>query len=423
MRATPPDDPTFFYQADHLTCDGVPLSEIAASAGTPVYVYSAERLRANFARLERAVGERPHLICYSVKANGNLALGRLLAEMGAGADIVSAGELYRTRLMGIPAERVVFSGVGKRADEIEAAVEAGVRALNVESAGELELIGQVAERLRRRAPIAVRVNPDVDARTHPYISTGMREHKFGVPFEEARSLYDRAAAHPWLEPTGVQMHIGSQLVDPAPIVEAATQLLAFADGLRAAGMPIADLDIGGGLGVRYRDEQPRGPEALMAALGPLLDGKPYTLLLEPGRFLLAETGVLLTRVIYVKAGAGKRFVIVDAGMNDLIRPALYQAHHAIRPVHRAEAPTPDTLPADVVGPVCESSDFLALGRELPDIVPGDLLAVMTAGAYGFSMASSYNARPRPAEVLVDAGAFRTVRRRETLDDLVRHELE
>ena len=318
-------------------------------------------------------------------------------------------------------ERRVFAGVGKRADEIEAALIAGVRLFNVESEPELEAIAAIAGRLGRVAPVAIRVNPDVDARTHPYISTGMREHKFGVPFDAARQLYARAAADPHLDPAGVQMHIGSQLVDPTPIAEAAAQLIAFADALRADGLPIRDLDIGGGLGVRYHDEEPRGPEALAALLRPLLAGRDYHLLLEPGRFLLADAGALLTRVVYVKTTDERRFVVVDAAMNDLIRPALYSAYHQIVPVQRRDGAE---APADIVGPVCESSDFLARGRPLPPVAAGDLLLVLTAGAYGFTMASNYNARPRAAEVLVDGApaAARIVRRRETLADLVAQEI-
>ncbi len=408
----------FTYRGGELHCGPVSLRDIAAEAGTPVYVYSASAILERFLAYERAFADAPHLVCYAVKANGNLAVLKLLADAGAGFDIVSGGELFRVLKAGGDPSKVVFSGVGKTADEMALALRHGIHSFNCESLPELELLSQVASSLGSRARVAIRVNPDVDAATHPYISTGLRQHKFGIDIDQVERTYHKARLLPALLVEGVSCHIGSQILDTTPIEEAAAILLTLVEKLRAQGFAINALDLGGGLGVPYQAGQQR-PEisAFAGALRRLASGAGLTLMVEPGRSIVAEAGVLLTRVLYRKSGAAKEFVIVDAGMNDLIRPALYQAHHEILPV--AEAPA--AILADIVGPVCETGDFLAHARSLPDLHPGDLLAVATAGAYAFAQASNYNSRPRPAEVLVEENSFRIVRRRETYDDLIRGE--
>jgi len=403
-----------------LHAEDVPLEALARAHGTPLYVYSAATLTRHWKVLERSLAGLRHLTCYAVKANGNLAVLSHLARLGAGFDIVSGGELYRVIRAGGDPRKVVFSGVGKRDDEIAFALTAGVRVLDVESGGELGRVSVVARRLGVRAPIALRVNPDVDARTHPYISTGLRENKFGVPREEALRLYRLASRDPALLVKGVAMHIGSQITEVAPFRDAVARVRGLVRELEREGIAIGHLDIGGGLGIPYdpAGEAPPSPAAWGAALRTALRGFHGEVLLEPGRVLVGNAGVLLTRVLYQKRNGRRRFVVVDAGMNDLMRPAMYQAFHEIEPV---AAPADRQVTCDVVGPICESSDFLAKRRRLPEVAPGDLLCVRSAGAYGFSMSSQYNARPRAAEVLVDGEQVHLARRRETYADLVRGE--
>ncbi len=416
----------FEYRHGELYAEGVPVARIAEEVGTPVYIYSAATLRRHFRVFDEAFRDLPHLVCYSVKANSNLAVLRLLAREGSGADIVSGGELYRALKAGIPPERIVFSGVGKTEREMEEALSAGILMFNVESLGELETLSRVARKLDKPAPFAIRVNPDVDPRTHPYISTGLKKNKFGLPEEVAYQAYLKAREDPYLKPIGVDCHIGSQLTEISPFVEALRRLKALYLRLREEGLPLRYLDLGGGLGIVYGEEEPPPPEEYARALKAELSDLPdSTLILEPGRVIAGNAGLLVTRVLYVKShppkgeDPGRNFVIVDAGMNDLIRPAFYQAYHRIRPVK--EKPGKEVMKADVVGPICESGDFLARERSLPPVAPGDLLAVFSAGAYGFVMASNYNSRPRAAEVLVDGERFFVVRKRETYEDLVRLE--
>lgn len=408
-----------FHRKDGaLWADGVPLADIAAAVCTPVYVYSWPRVRERYAAMDAALGPVPHRICYAVKANSSLALLARLAELGAGFDIVSGGELARVLRAGGAPAGVVFSGVGKTQAEINVAIGHDIGCFNVESAAELERIDASARRLGRRVRIAVRVNPDVDARTHPYIATGLKESKFGVPAALARDLYRRAAASPALDVVGVGCHIGSQISALGPYQEALTMLLGLVDALAQDGVTLRHLDLGGGFGVRYADEPPFPLGAFGQLLAEALRGRDLTLVVEPGRFLVADAGVLLTRVEYLKAGPdGRGFAVVDAAMNDLIRPALYQAWHPVEAVAAcADAPAR----WNVVGPVCEGGDFLALDRELA-LTDGALLAVRGAGAYGFALSSNYNSRARAAEVLVDGDAFAVARRRETTDDMLRLE--
>jgi diaminopimelate decarboxylase len=409
----------FAYEADQLQCERVPLARIAAEVGTPTYVYSLAALRAAYHAYDRALADVPHLVCYAVKANDTLAVLRAFAREGSGFDIVSGGELVRALRAGADPKRIVFSGVGKRQEEMEAALQAGILMFNVESAAELETLAKVATRLGKRAPIAMRVNPDVDPKTHPYVATGLQKSKFGVGIGVALELYAKASEAPGLEVVGVDCHIGSQLTSLEPFVDAWARVRKLVGDLRAHGHTIRYVDLGGGLGIAYTEDRPPAPTEYGKAVADAVRGLDVTLLVEPGRSLVGNAGVLVTRVLYLKGGRSKTFVVVDAAMNDLIRPSLYQAHHAIRPVAR---PSGDTVIAvDVVGPVCESGDFLAQDRALPPLAAGDLLAVMSAGAYGFVMASNYNARPRPAIALVDGDRYDVVRTRETIGDLLRGE--
>ncbi|MGA3027608.1 MAG: diaminopimelate decarboxylase [Bryobacteraceae bacterium] len=409
----------FSWHDNALCCEDTPLAEIAHRAGTPCYVYSKAAILDRFHEYDRAFGDVPHKVCYAVKANSNLAVLRLLAEAGAGFDIVSGGELFRVLRAGAGPQSVVFSGVGKTAGEIEFALENGIHSFNCESEPELALIDALASRLGVKARVAVRVNPDVDASTHPYISTGLRENKFGIDIGEVVEVYRRAQTLPNLKLAGVSCHIGSQMLDAGPTLEAFERLLDLVQRLRAAGIPIRMLDLGGGLGVPYRSSDARpGIAAFIAAVREKVAGSDLYLMVEPGRSIVGEAGVLVTRVLYRKSNGGKQFIIADAAMNDLIRPALYQAHHEIVPVRRSGL---GAIVADVVGPVCESGDFLARGREIPNVLPGDLLAICTVGAYGFVQSSNYNSRPRAAEVLVDGAGWHVVRERETYEDLVRGE--
>ncbi len=405
----------FQYRDGRLCAEQVPLQTIAERHGTPCYVYSRATLERHWLAFDAALAGRPHLVCYAVKANANLAVLQLLARLGSGFDIVSAGELARVLRAGGDPRRVVFSGVGKRRDELEQALEAGIRCFNVESLPELERLNEVAGALHRRAPVALRVNPDIDPGTHPYISTGLRENKFGIDIESAAAVYVHAAALPHLHLVGVDCHIGSQLTGVAPFVDALRRVLDLVDRLSQRGIALAHLDLGGGLGIRYRDELPPLPADYAAALFETLGPRDYEILIEPGRAIVGNAGVLLTRVEYLKHGAHKNFAVVDAAMNDLLRPALYDAWQDIVPV--VPRGTGAELRYDVVGPVCETGDFLGRERHL-QLEEGDLLAVRSSGAYGFSMSSNYNARPRSPEVLVDGAEAYLVRRRETVDELM-----
>jgi diaminopimelate decarboxylase len=410
----------FRYSGQDLYCEDVPLADIARQAGTPAYVYSSAGILENYRAYDQGLGEVPHTICYAVKANSTLGVLALLARAGSGFDVVSGGELYRVMQAGGDPAKVVFSGVGKTAGEVEYALAQGIAMFNCESEPELALIDALAARRGVQAAVALRVNPDVDAATHPYIATGMREHKFGIGIEEAEAVYQRARAFRNLAVRGVSCHIGSQLMDTDPILAAADRVLALADRLRAAGLGISHLDLGGGLGVAYQAHE-QAPEirGFLGQLRARLPGGGFQVMLEPGRSITGRAGVLLTRVLYRKKAGGKEFVVVDAAMNDLLRPALYRSHHEIVPLRRSARPA---IVADVVGPVCETGDFLARDRKLANAAPGDYLAVCTAGAYGFVLASNYNSRPRPPEILVEGGAFRTIRARETYSDLVRGEV-
>lgn len=403
-----------------LVLDGVPLPEIAAAVGTPTYVYNAAVIRQRYAELDAALAPVPHRIAFAVKANSSLEVLRIFLELGAGADIVSGGEMQRALVAGFPADRIVFSGVGKTAPELDLAVAAGVGHVHLESTTELDLLAAAAARHRRKVRVGIRVNPDVTADTHPYISTGQGGIKFGVPSDQVLPLAREVANAEWLELDTIAMHLGSQLLDPAPYQAGIARLLELIRELERAGIDtISALDIGGGLGIRYRSESPLSPTEFAAAVLPQLAESGKTIVMEPGRYLTGTAGILLTTVLARKHSGGKEFVIVDAGMNDLVRPSHYQAYHDIVEVDEAGRPE---RTVDVVGPVCETGDFLALDRPLPVVEGGELLAVLGAGAYGFAMSSNYNSRPRAAEVLVDDGGYRVARKRETFDDLIRGEL-
>jgi len=411
--------PHFAYRQNELYAEEIPLAQIEAAFGTPTYVYSRSALSANLEAFQRVLASHPaganSLVCYAVKANSNLAILNLFARLGAGFDIVSGGELERVLAAGADAGKVVFSGVGKTEAEMEQALNAGILCFNVESAAELERLNLVACRLGKKAPISLRVNPDVDPKTHPYISTGLKTAKFGVPIEDALALYEKAAALPHLQVEGIDCHIGSQLLDPSPFVEALERVLQLLDALTARNIPIHHLDLGGGLGIRYRQQD--SEPSVDSYLRPLLDrlqGRGLKIILEPGRRLVGNAGLLLTRVEFLKPGEGKNFAVIDAAMNDLMRPALYEAWHEIQEVRRQ--PGSQTAVYDVVGPVCETGDFLGQDRALA-VAPGDLLAVMSAGAYGMAMSSNYNTRPRAAEAMVDGDKIHCIRRRETVAEL------
>jgi len=416
----------FNYRDGHLVCEACRAEDIARDAGTPCYVYSRQAIEANFRALAHAFAPASPLICYSVKANGNLAILRLLAELGAGFDIVSGGELYRAQRAGADPAKIVFAGVGKTRPEIRQALEAGVLMFNAESEPELAAIEAVAAERGLSAPVALRLNPDIDPKTHRHITTGKKENKFGVDLEAARALVARMPEWPHLRLVGYHAHIGSQVTDPKPHAASLGKLVDFACSVQPPGGAVEWVNIGGGFGIDYVPGQAPPPAAFAELLLPLLEAAPrrLKLIMEPGRFIVGNAGVLLTRVLYVKrSSAGRRFIICDAAMNDLIRPALYDAHHGVWPAasHRPPFEADGLAPADVVGPVCESGDCFAQDRPLPEVAEGDLLAIFSAGAYGFTMSSNYNARPRACEVLVDGAKARVVRRRETLDDLIRQE--
>ena len=410
----------FQYRSGHLHAEDVPLGEVERAFGTPCYVYSRATLERHWRAFDDAIGDYPHLVCYAVKANGNLAILNLLARLGAGFDIVSGGELRRVIVAGGDPGKTVFSGVCKQDWELEYALDAGVRCFNIESEGELESLSAAAGRLGAIAPVSVRINPDVDAGTHPYISTGLHHNKFGLPADAALAVYRQAMSDPNVRISGVACHIGSQLTDLGPYADALARMLDFIEALDREGIGVDHIDFGGGLGVRYHRESPPSPAEYWSVLSRQLAGRNLSLpvTIEPGRAIVGNAGILLTRVNSLKASRSTSFCIVDAGMNDLIRPALYRAHQEIVTVD--ERPETEAGLFDVVGPVCESGDFLGQGRQLR-AQPGDLLAVRTAGAYGMVMASNYNGRARPAEVMVDGDRFHLVRERETLADLYRGE--
>lgn len=412
----------FHYHGDKLFVEGVTAEDLVRAYGTPLYVYSEGAITGRFREFDAAFSGIDHLIAYSVKANGNLGILRLLSQLGAGADIVSAGELHRARLAGIPADRIVFSGVGKTVHELAAGLREGIYSFNVESENELRALAHLGETMGARAPIALRVNPDIETPTpHHYTRTGHKATKFGIPIEDAMRLYKLAKESKGLHIRGVDVHIGSQILDVEPYKLSLQRALELVDELRHSGIDLEYVDLGGGFGVSYEGEA--GPAAgdFAAALLPDLKKSGLRLVLEPGRFIMGPSGVLLTRVIYVKQNGGKTFVITDAGMNDLLRPSHYASYHEVAPAHLH--PERRQTAVDVVGPICETGDFLALDRTLQEPLDGELLALRTAGAYGFSMASTYNARVRPAEVMVSGETHRLIRKRETLDDLVRGELE
>lgn len=405
----------FQYRNGELHAESLSIEQIARDHGTPAYVYSRAALEAHYLAYARALENLPHLICYAVKANSNLAVLDVLARLGAGFDIVSAGELERVLRAGGDPAKTVFSGVGKQAAEMHRALEVGVRCFNVESESELDLLNEVAAEMGRRAPVSIRVNPDVDARTHPYISTGLKDNKFGVDINHAEALYGKAAELPNLQVIGVDCHIGSQLTEVAPFLDALDRVLALIDRLAGAGIRIRHLDIGGGLGVRYRDEIPPEPGTYVQAIRERLGDRRLELILEPGRSIAANAGILITRVLSLKCSEHRNFAIIDGAMNDLIRPALYSAWQAICAVTPRAGD--NARHYDLVGPVCETGDFLGKDREL-DLEAGDLLAVRSAGAYGFVMSSNYNSRNRPPELLVDGDQVHVVRRRESFADQV-----
>lgn len=411
----------FKNRRGEMVCEGVPLRRIAEAVGTPVYVYSHATLSHHYKVFDDAFSGIPHVVCYSMKANSNGSVIRTFTSLGSGVDVVSGGELARALAAGAPPSKIVYSGVGKQVREIEEAIRRGILMFNVESREELETIDAVAGRMRKRAPIALRVNPDVDPKTHPYISTGLKQNKFGIPIGQALKDYEWAGTRKHIEVVGIDCHIGSQLTEIAPFVDAAARIRILVERLLRKGLPIRLVDIGGGLGIPYDEELPPQPKQYADAILRAFSGLDVTLVLEPGRVLVGNAGVLLTRLLYTKESPPpkgeekKRFFIVDAAMNDLARPSLYGSFHAIAPVGRTAG---GKVTADVVGPICESGDFLAKDRRMPAVRPGDLLAVMSAGAYGFSMSSNYNSRPRAAEVMVSGGRFEVVRERESIRDLV-----
>ena len=410
----------FEYRQGELYCEQVSVSQIAKQVGTPCYIYSHATLTRHIEAYDSAFKNIPHLIAFAMKANSNLAILRLMAKEGTGVDIVSGGELFRALKAGVPASKIVFAGVGKNADEIRDALRAGILMFNVESSAEMHAINDVAASVGKIAPVALRINPDIDPKTHPYISTGLKKSKFGIAADRALEEFRVASTLQHIHVVGVHAHIGSQLTDVTPFVESLKKVLTLVNTLKGRGIEIRYLNIGGGLGITYSDEKPPLPHELADAISPLVQGLNLTLVMEPGRVIVGNAGILVTKALYDKIGESKRFVIVDAAMNDLIRPSLYSAYHDIRPVSEALLHRPKHL-VDVVGPVCESGDFLAKDRSLPEVKPGDLLAVMSAGAYGFVMASNYNSRPRVPEVLVRDSEVHVIRERESYDDLVRGE--
>jgi len=408
----------FSYKGNELYAEDVPVRLLAEKYGTPLYIYSYKTLLRHFKSYDEAYKDFPHIVCYALKANTNAAVLRLLAKYGCGADIVSGGELFRAMKAGIPSEKIVYAGVGKTEEEIRSALKAKILMFNVESEDELREIDRVAGRMRTKAPVALRINPDIDAKTHPYISTGLREHKFGISIEDALENYRLASRLKNIRVIGVQKHIGSQITEISPFVDALKKILVLLDELNRQKFDIKYLDIGGGLGITYADEKPPVPADIAKKLLPIINGRNITLIMEPGRSIVGNAGVLVTKVLYLKKGEGKEFVIVDAGMNDLMRPSLYDAYHHIIPVARKKR---NKIVADIVGPICESGDFLARGRKIDKVNRGEYLSVMSAGAYGMSMSSNYNSRPFVAEVMVNGETHSLIRKRGSYEDLIRNE--
>ncbi len=408
----------FQYKKGELYAEDVPVRELVAKFGTPLYIYSAATLKRHFDAYNEAFDGKRHIICFALKANSNSAVIRLFARQGSGADVVSGGELFRALKAGVPPKKIVYAGVGKTEDEIRYALKSRILMFNVESENELREIDRIAGEMKVKAPIALRINPDIDPQTHPYISTGLKKHKFGIPIENALEHYEFAAGLKNIAVIGIHKHIGSQLTKISPFVDSLKRLLLLIDELAKNSIKIDYLDIGGGLGITYLNEEPPQPKDLAKHILPLLDDRDVTVVMEPGRSLVGNAGILVTKTLYLKEGEEKNFIIVDAGMNDLMRPSLYDAYHHIQPVVKSRR---GTIIADVVGPICESGDFLAKDRELQKVRQGEYLAVMSAGAYGFSMSSNYNSRPRPAEVMVNGKDYALVRKRESSSDLLRGE--
>lgn len=408
----------FEYKNGELYSEDVPVANIAKAVGTPVYVYSYKTLERHFLVFDGAFKGIPHITCYSCKANSNIAILRVMGGLGGGTDIVSGGELYRALQAGISPQKIVFSGVGKTEEEIKSAVKAGILMINVESADELAATRRVAREMKKKVPLSVRVNPQIDAKTHPYITTGLKKNKFGVLWDEAYRLYHEMQADEYLDPIGISSHIGSQILELGPFVEAIQSLKKMVLQLREEGIPITYIDIGGGLGITYKDELPPQPGDYGKIIEKELKGMGLTVILEPGRVLVGNSGILVTQLLYRKRGPGKTFYIVDGAMNDLVRPAFYDAYHEIIPVNRE---TGTDIKTDIVGPICESGDFFAKDRNVADLQRGEFLAIMGAGAYGFSMSSNYNSRRRAAEVLVKGKEFFVIRKRESFKDLIRGE--
>ena len=409
----------FLYKKGELYAEDVPVRKIVAQFGTPVYIYSTGTLVRHFRAYDEAFDGKPHIICFALKANSNTALIRLFAKQGSGADVVSGGELFRALKAGVPAKKIVYAGVGKTGDEIRYALKNKILMFNVESENELREIDRIAGDMKVKAPIALRINPDIDPQTHPYISTGLKKHKFGIPIEYALEHYKFAKSLKNTAVIGIHKHIGSQLTKISPFVDSLKRILILIDELAKHRIKIDYLDVGGGLGITYFDEEPPQPKDLAKQILPMLKNRDLTLVMEPGRSLVGNAGILITKTLYLKEGEEKNFIIVDAGMNDLMRPSLYDAYHHIQPVVKSKR---STIIADIVGPICESGDFLAKNREVRKVKQGEYLAVMSAGAYGFSMSSNYNSRPRAAEVMVHGKEFALVRKRESLNDLLHGEL-
>lgn len=407
----------FDYRDDVLFCEDVAIPEIAQQTATPFYLYSKNTLLRHYRRLEQSLASIEHIICYAMKANPSLAICEVLAGEGSGADVVSQGELHRALRAGIPPEKIVFNGNGKTDEELRAALDADVLMFNADSEGEIIALNRIAGETGRKARVSLRVNPDIDPRTHPYISTGLKENKFGIPIDNATDFYKEAAGMPSIEVVGIHIHIGSQIVELSPFVESLQRTISLVNELNRMDINVQYIDMGGGIGITYREEEPPTFEEYVSAIQPLIEGSDRTLIVEPGRVLLGNAGILVTRVINVKKSGNKNFVVVDAAMNDLIRPSIYGAYHRIIPIERPAEDT-DTIVADVVGGICESTDFFARGRELSRPEPGELIAIMSAGAYGSAMSSNYNSRPLIAEVMVDGTETKLIRRRQTFEEMV-----
>jgi diaminopimelate decarboxylase len=408
----------FSYRKGELYCENVPIKEIVRAVGTPLYIYSYKTFERHFRVFDKAFRKIPHIVCYSCKANANGSLLRTIKKLGGGADIVSGGELYKALRAGIPHNKIVFSGVGKTEEELQAAIKADILMINIESEGELAMLKKLSKKMKKKVPVSIRVNPEIDPKTHPYITTGLKKNKFGILWNDARRLYNEIAKDEYLVPAGMSSHIGSQILELTPFMEAVRSLKSMIQELRDDAIPLTMMDIGGGLGITYKDELPPSPEEYAQVIEKELKGMGLRLILEPGRVLVGNSGIFVTKLLYVKKAPEKTFYIVDGAMNDLVRPSLYSAYHEIKPV---EEKKDDIIKADFVGPICESGDFLAKDRETPQLFQDDLIAIFGAGAYGYSMSSNYNARRRGPEVLVKDKEFFIVKKRETFGDLTKGE--